>query len=336
MHRPLLHKSSVVVGLIVATLLVLIEVPGRVTEWVFVSGTDGAKTFEHGWPWVYLDRETFDRNWGPGDPTIYPRDVRRMLPMAGVPWLSVANWRAWESDTQAATPRWHFSGLRAAADLCIGFLVTLAIVAAREFRRRHRRGLFSFRLSDLFAALTAVCLLLGRLVYEYREYHRELPFHNAEREAAWYVWDDDCIAPRWLQRLIGPKAFPDFLWRASEAVISPLESQGPNIITQELSQLRYLRKLDFTVVESAAHFPFSALNDVPQVEEIYLRGELLNESDVEELKRCHFVDTIHIWDIEEVPQELIGRMKTELPTIDLIAERKHEVPIFFRQRQQNQ
>ena len=54
MPRPHLHKSSIIVGLIVAVLLVLIEIPGRVVGGL--GGSNPSKVFEHGWPWVHLRR----------------------------------------------------------------------------------------------------------------------------------------------------------------------------------------------------------------------------------------------------------------------------------------
>jgi hypothetical protein len=48
MPRPDLYKPSIIVGLIVAVLLVLIEIPGRVVGGM--GGSIPSKVFEHGWP----------------------------------------------------------------------------------------------------------------------------------------------------------------------------------------------------------------------------------------------------------------------------------------------
>ena len=165
MPRPHLHKSSIIVGLIVAVLLVLIEIPGRVVGGL--GGSNPSKVFEHGWPWVHLRREIKEYNVG----FSYPPDPRYRLPHWGIPWLSAENWRIWEADASVVPPRWDFNTAVMLCDLAVALLVLAGAVVCWEFLRRRRAKLFSFRfgLRGLLLAITAVAAALGWLTYLERE-----------------------------------------------------------------------------------------------------------------------------------------------------------------------
>lgn len=107
MFRGRLHKSSIVIGLLVALLLVLLNIPGRLVD----HQTSTGNTFEHGWPFVFLRRLTDE----PGTVVEYlgkpisvafapvwltRRDAVQYLPMWGIPWLSAVNWQFWEADVK--------------------------------------------------------------------------------------------------------------------------------------------------------------------------------------------------------------------------------------------
>jgi hypothetical protein len=210
MSRPRQHKSTIVVGVLLAVALVLIEAPGRVGHGHSGARNEGRLYFEHGWPWVYLRREIeIPAAAGAVRPaSVY---VRSGLPRFGIPWLSAENWQWWRADKK----RWQFSGWVLFWDVLAAAGVVGLGTWAWERRRRRRTRLLSFGLAEAIVAMTAAGLLLGWVVYQKREFEREEGLRQGGREML-YHWLADgtlCVAPRWLQALTGPAVYPDFLWR---------------------------------------------------------------------------------------------------------------------------
>src|SRR4051794_26663900 len=105
MRVPTLHRSSLVVLVAGAILLILVNVPGELTSPLnaFVGGGPSLGTpdyraeYEHGWPWVFLYRAIDYRVPRPASPN--PASTALLVRMAtspfeqtwGIPWLS---WRS--------------------------------------------------------------------------------------------------------------------------------------------------------------------------------------------------------------------------------------------------
>ncbi|MCI0333773.1 MAG: hypothetical protein L0228_11190, partial [Planctomycetes bacterium] len=253
MPRPRLHKSSIVLGLVAAALLVLLNIPGRVIDYQ----PSFRKTFEHGWPYIYLRRETRE----PTKWTTYQgmtltlsytpvilgrRDIASYLPTWGIPWLSAENWQFWEAHIEEGIPRWDFRGATLVLDCVVVLLVLLAVIAAWEIRRRRRPRLLCFGLSDLMVAVSGASLLLGYLVYLNREYQREAQI-DAEKlvsiDDSWFAYEDECIAPVWVRSLIGERFLPNFLWRHDNVLIDPELVIGENMAHPKKSATQQRKKM---------------------------------------------------------------------------------------------
>jgi heme/copper-type cytochrome/quinol oxidase subunit 2 len=160
MPRFRLHSSTVVLAFIIAILLVVVCVPGRIVE--FYPGY--AKTFEHGWPLVYLRRQIEDSTAPPPRTGFTRREMPRHLPMLGVPWLALDHWFLWQARANGDSILWRLSFKCLAADALAVVILFMLFVVAWEFRRRRRPHLLSFALADLLVATTAICMVLGYYV----------------------------------------------------------------------------------------------------------------------------------------------------------------------------
>jgi hypothetical protein len=337
MPRPRLHKSSFVVGLIVALLLVIIAFPGRIVSGI--GGTNVSKVFEHGWPWIYLRRETAERYAPPSvttmeelslvlsfSPVAYTLDIRSDLPGWGIPWLSAENWRFWESDTKAVPPRWVLNPAALCCNIAIALVLLAGIVAAWEFRRRRRMRPFSFGFSlrGLLLAVGAIGVMLGWLTHLKREHRREAALiehvfeSTGPMEGTWFDVDHVCAAPDWLRSLIGVQIFPSYFWRASAVEIQTDRGQNFDYFCGQISQLQYVTKI---VLEGDARhrIHFSALRHLERVETLEIwTYRTIDAQDVEELAQLKQLEKIVIENINEIPPDVRTRLKTELPNCTII------------------
>jgi hypothetical protein len=337
MPRPRLHKSSIVVGLIVALLLVLIEIPGRV---VGGSGImSGSKVFEHGWPWVFLGRETPDQTpqatityddrkqlWLHYRPVIYSFSPRYGLPRWGIPWLSAENWRVWEADTATSPPRWDFNPTMLAYDVPIALFVLGGAVVGWEFWRRRRATLFSFRfgLRGLLLAIAGVGAALGWLTHLEREHRRETALidsvdeRSGPMEATWYDMDPVCVAPLWLRSLVGVRLWPEYFWRASTVNIESERGDKTDLMCAEIAQLDYVTKISLDG-HPRHHFRFSALSNLPQLHTLEIwTHPIIEEQDVNELARLNQLKKIVIEHMDQIAPDVLARLKVSMPNCKII------------------
>jgi hypothetical protein len=337
MPRPRLHKSSIIVGLIVALLLVLVNIPGRVVGGM--GGEFASKVFEHGWPRVYLRREAGKRPTAEFytspegqqlalsySPVIYPLNVRSDLPRWGIPWLSVENWRFWEADTMAVPPRRVFSRVNQLWNIAVSLLLLSGVVAVWQFWRRRRATLLSFRfgLRGLLLAIAAVGAALGWLTYVQREHWRETALieqvfeSTGPMEGTWFNTDQVCVAPRWLSLLIGVQPFPEYFWRASAVQIQPEYGYNAEFFCSQISRLKYVRKVAVDG-HSRIRFPFSALRSLEQLETLEIwTYPVINRQDVNELAQLKQLQKIVVEDLDEIDPEALARLKSALTNCTII------------------
>jgi hypothetical protein len=337
MPRPRLHKSTIVVGLIVALLLELIEIPGRVVSGV--GGTFASKVFEHGWPRVYLRREAGERpTLGfyasqegrqlmlSYSPALYPINVRSDLPGWGIPWLSAENWQFWEADETAAPPRWDFNPAALSWNIAVALLLSISTVAAWEFWRRRRATPFSFRfgLRGLLVAIAATSAVMGWLTYLEREHTRETALvervseRSGPMEATWFDVDHVCVAPLWLRSLVGVRMFPESFWRASAVNIQPERGDKMELMCEEIAQLEHVTKIG--IEGHLRHIVrFSALRKLERTKTLEIwRGTILDEQDLSELAQLKQLQKIVIEGLDEIDPEALARLKSELPNCTII------------------
>jgi hypothetical protein len=337
MRRPRLHKSSIVVGLIVALLLVLIETPGRVVSGY--GGTSSLKVFEHGWPWIHLRRESYDR--APPEfvkssdgrwlalmysPVWNPLDIRTDLPRWGIPWLSADNWRFWESYPQDDPPRWTLHIVNLVCNLAVALVVLSSTVAVWEIRQRRRSEPVSFRfgLRGLLLATAAAGAVLGWLNHLAHEHRREsalidrVDSRTGPMDATWYDVDHVCVAPLWLRSLVGVRVFPEFFWRASAVNIQPERGDKMELMCAEIAQLDHVTKIG--IEGHLRHYVrFSALRTLAQMKTLEVwRPTILDEQDLNGLAQLKQLQKIVIEGLDEVDPEALARLKSALPDCKVI------------------
>jgi hypothetical protein len=337
MPHPRLHKSSIVVGLIMALSLALIEIPGRVVSGV--GGKFASKVFEHGWPWVFLRREAGERPTpefyaSPEgrqltlsySPEFYPINVRSDLPCWGIPWLSAENWRFWEADSTAVSPRWDFNSAALSWNIAIALLLLISTVAAWEFWLRRRATPFSFRfgLCGLLVAIAAASAVIGWLTHLERECTRETALvervseRSGPMEATWFDNDHVCVAPLWLRSLVGVRLFPEYFWRASTIELKPERGEKTDLMCAEIAQLDYVTKVSIDG-HPRHHFRFSALSSLEHLETLEIwTHPVISEQDVRELARLQQLRKVVIERIDKIAPNVLARLEAALPNCTII------------------
>jgi hypothetical protein len=337
MPRPRLHTSSIVVGLIVALLLVLIEIPGRVVTGV--GGRFASKVFEHGWPWVCLRRESGERPTAEFyaspegrqltlsySPVFYPLNVRSDLPHWGIPWLNAENWRFRESDTTAIPPRWALNRENLFWNVAIALLLLAGVIGAWELWRRRQASPLSFRfgLRGLLVCVAAAGGLLGWLTHLERDYGRETALidrvdeRSGPMEATWYDNDHVCVAPLWLRSLVGVRVFPEYFWRASAVELKPERGDKTDLMCAEIAQLDYVTKVSIDG-HPRHHFRFSALRNFEQLETLEIwTHPIIEEQDINELAQLKQLEKIVIERINEIAPDLLAQLGAALPDCKII------------------
>ena len=317
-----LHKSSVVVVLIIAALAVLIEVPGRVVRGTL--GTAQTTEFEYGWPWVYLRRETYRkyavidvrperREQAIADFFNYDLDVRWNLSMWSVPWLCGDNWKFWEVNREEIPLHRKFSGWLLFADVLIVLIVATIAIAALERRRRRRPGLWSFRISEVLVAMTAVCVLLGWLIYLDREFKREERLTNtASNGLEWLATDETCIAPVWIQSLVGGRLLPKFFWRASAVDLYVGEGTDEEPL-RDIATLQYVTEIEILALGDE-RFPFSKLQALNNLRTLDLSSyQTTNENDLNEITQLTSLRRLVIGYPDDVAPDVLSWLESEMP-----------------------
>jgi hypothetical protein len=316
---------------------VLIEIPGRVVSGI--GGTNALKVFEHGWPWIYLRRETYRRappafvKSSDGlwlalqhSPVTNPLDIRIDLPRWGIPWLSAENWRFWKSNPEDDPPRWTLNGVNLVCNLAIALVVLGGVVVIWEIRRRQRAKPLSFRfgLRGLLLAIAAVSAMLGWLTHLEREHQRETALIDSvgERtgpmEATWYDIDHVCVAPLWLRSLVGMRLWPEYFWRASTINIQPERGEETDLMCAEIAQLDYVRKI--AIDGHPRHrFRFSALGNLEQLVTIEIwTYPIISEQDINELAQLKQLRKIVINNIDEIAPDVRAQLEAALPNCEII------------------
>jgi hypothetical protein len=320
MSRPRLHKSTLVVGLLVALVLVLIEVPGRVVNGIWSAGAIGEAHYEHGWPWVYRFRIQGNAIGSllTNTPTGRWLEVRSDLPHRGVPWLSAPNWRFWENRAPASQleePQVsRFNDFLLLADGAVALAIVAVAVMAWEVRRRRRPRALSFRTSEMLIALTAVGMVLGWLVYLERERQREQAV-VASFEPDYIAYYETCIAPRWLQSLVGSSH--GLFWPPSKVWILVKSTKDADEKLTAVGRLKHVRRVIVQAGDGIRPIHFSRLQPVKSLENLDVRGYYeINAEDVAELSQLSRLQRLHIFN-GIVPPALRERLSSALPNCEI-------------------
>jgi hypothetical protein len=205
------------------------------------------RVYEHGWPSPYLARLTAQVYGGPGREWSKPK-IEYASPFRAwggsrnlsVSWSNYDNWPFWADD-------WLIRPGVLVLDGLIAIAIVAAIGASSEWWVRRRLGLLRFRLSDLLAALTVGCVLLGWYVH-----HRRLQ-QLEQREATSIIapaftthggemtFGNHYQGPDWLRRLSGSEYLLPFLHHIYYASPRPGERWQDCFAT--LPQLPYLEEV---------------------------------------------------------------------------------------------
>jgi hypothetical protein len=314
-----LHRSSVVVGVLLGAALVLIDVPGRVLGGSWSTTTGGRRVFEHGWPGAYLRRLT-------DEPIVNPKAMPMFTPRWGVPWIYSDNWRLWEATPSIGRSReryWEFRTLLAIGDVACAALVIVAISGLWEFRRRRRSRLLSFQLADIFVLFCAASLALSWIMHQKQEYERESSILAAHGNAS-INWRDpprQCTAPAWFESLFGQQLLPDFFWRVTTIELrSPRDAkQSPDdAVITVLSQLSYLSTLR-VIYSSQDPFDFSKLRPLERMIALKAwRGRgFFYEEEIEGITQLGQLQTLVV-DAENITKAQLSRLEETLPNCKIV------------------
>ncbi len=205
-----LHRSTWVMVLPVAALLVLVVVPGEHvgSASTFRFGLPPPYTtwfnFDHGWPWTFLQRQYSPQSLG----IIRSAPTPPIWPTRGVPWLEARGWSftgAWNQQPNQY-PRGQWRSWALVADIGVAIFVVLALTILLEWRRRRRRA-WQFNLADLLGVMLITCVGLGWWMWHLRQ-------HEAEQAFVRFMTVDangvEYRGPAWLRRAFGQDNLTQF------------------------------------------------------------------------------------------------------------------------------
>jgi Leucine-rich repeat (LRR) protein len=260
--------STRVVQLLALVVLAMLNVPGQEVLAPAVKGADPATCvpgsdhiefgmeahFEHGWPATYLWR-------GHGD----IGDERGCSDC----WLLMSRVERW-------------SWLALTLDACVATLILFAVGAAWEFRRRSRRRVYQFYLSELLGLFVVASVFLSWLTASWKEHEDErktLDFLDREDYGTAgfaRAWPDRGEGgPTWLRPLIGDRCFRSF----DRVVGLRTDHGGYEHCLAAIPKFKHLRGL-FTSGETRAPDPEA----VPCLEALELRACCLDDAQVAKLR----------------------------------------------------
>lgn len=269
------HRSTIVVALLLLMLSTILMVPGLYISTLESSNASGyADRYEHGWPCVFLSRFDYDAK---NPLTVWP--VRPLLP----PWLTWSGWTDWRAEESH-----QFFPLALFLNLIIHATAMLGLLFLWERRVRRQKHICQFKLSELALLSSIVAVTLAIFVHERKEYRREKAIvyevENYNESYSYFeVYSDS--PPAFWGRLVGSAVLPECFYRPSDFLYNSGEADSPDSILSVLPQLIELKKLDEIIYwlpyrydrddenEPADDFPFDSLTCLP-----HLRALTLNES----------------------------------------------------------
>jgi hypothetical protein len=243
-----LHFSTFTVVLLPLTALILIIVPGHPARGWHGSVFSNVQVteFEHGWPFVHLDR-VVAKAFPPGsssaadlagaaDSYVRVRDEWPLVEESGR-WLRLASTPAYHvglemfpepcwwapSNWQHHGHRLFVHGVALALNLATALVICGVVAGLHEWWRRRRQRFCQFHLRDLLLLVLIVAAALGYWRTLLTETSRESKLvRSLERDG--FLMDIRCHAPVWLCRLIGVERLHWF-YRV-ESVTGPYESHA--------------------------------------------------------------------------------------------------------------
>lgn len=264
-RRLYLHRSSIVVALILLASTVILVVPAFSTGWStsnkIVRGGWGAVvgSYQHGWPLVFLNRTAVENT---------PRSITE--PLFGIPWLSINAWADWSAEVEC-----EFHLISLLIDIAFIAIVVGGTTLAWEWRRRRRKRVFHFRLSELLLLATLLAGLLGWWTFHRNEYQREAThLHALEQQfAGVFELSDWNFAPQWMLRLVGWKLIPGLFNRTQKVIYWPSTSGSDGTFEVAMPHLRALHRLEIleiNLLPRSEDYPFQAIAELQQVRSLKL------------------------------------------------------------------
>jgi hypothetical protein len=329
-----LHKSSIVVGCLLAAITVLTMVPGRVVDYQPACW----KTFEHGWPLVYLRRQIDEPTLSTTvngvtlvlalqPPLLNRRDFPSRLPMWGVPWLNAENWCLWQSrpedeDGHVWGPNEHQRWRRRVSSLFIDIaacsFIIVALVAAWEFRRRRRPRVLCFTIADMLISTTLISAALCYLVHLNQSYQCELQLNKTAILSTGVVFQrETCIAPAAIRSLVGERFLPEFAWRTSAVLLDiGWPERDAHRLAETIAEYPYITEVAIAS-SGTVRFPFSTLRDL-RLETIDLSDYLtIDKNDVDQLVQLKTLQKLIVSDWKISPH-ILDQLRTDLPDCRVI------------------
>jgi hypothetical protein len=299
MRWPKIHRSTVVVALLMLVPAVLMNVPGELISPLTGNVGGGYEAeYVHGWPWVSLHRSVFY------DFSIEGGPVAPDKPIAGVPWLAWTSWWFWQGKT------WRLWPWRLVGDVLVSLLLIAVVASLWEWRRRRRSRAIQFSLAGCLIAFTIIAAILGWWWHAKNVSGWEGSFEEST-DGEWLNFQTGYYGPLWLRRLFGK----DLLAPAFERVDSAdLQVADDNQLMHAVSILKnfpYLRELSISTPRENPQIDYSELANLKRLRYLTLSSKLNdgNASEIAMLSQLLEID-ISEWDMHDpvVIQRLLGAL----------------------------
>ena len=241
-----LHRSSIVIGIVALTGVLLVMLPGQTDS----AQSDPLTDYAHGWPLVFLhrhvDKATIDGNDSPA--AFYCTYVCAWSyrgPPTGPAWSYWDNWRGWRATES------RFYPFHLVVDLLIWLLFAGLIAATWEMRRRRRTRVVQFTSFDLLLSVGLLAATLGwfRYLADQQSQEQEIV---AKVDPSGTSCDVLCreqnVAPEWLKRLVGTDWLDPCFTRVHEVRLSDEQClRSDPELAASLAQFEWLHTLVFDI-----------------------------------------------------------------------------------------
>lgn len=326
LRRLKLHRSTLVLACLLTLLATILVVPGITVgggsggcrayfethpeELIAREGFVSTSLHEHGWPWVFLRRQSLT---GGGGKLLFD-----------VPWLSWSAWTNWSAECNL-----ELSVKRLIGDLLIGLSIILMASLVWEWRLRRRNGLFRLRIADILAVATFSSLGLGWHAYQTNVADKEKQHIEFVEDDFWDViyTDHHSVIDDAMGKLFGSRQPFRIPYRATRIRFEsslydpelslPLEKALPH-----LKALKALRHLEISYNPEKPNFLLPVFAEIPQLRSLQLWGNYIEQpldlNVAKQLVQYQQIKQLILYERDDITSESLELLAKGLPQCEVV------------------
>lgn len=323
LRRLKLHRSTLVLACLLTLLATILVVPGITVgggsggcrayfethpeELIAREGFVSTSLHEHGWPWVFLRRQTLADGW--------------TEPLLNLPWMYWSEWKVWDAKCSIEL---------SVTNLLLDLLLTCAMIslasAAWALRRRRRKRLLQLRICDILAITAVISLGLGWFVFQRKASTAEKVHIDALSSglSGLFMTEMDSSIFNVTNRLFGPQY--NFLIPPYRVTHILIEGSRPNnsdsmSFEEAIPHLRAIRSFHHLQLERPADFRLDLLTQIPQLRTLQLdcySGNPVDLFTAQHLVELQQLAKIVLYEKSELTEDALQLITAEMPNCEIV------------------